>query len=288
MIQSMTGFARSETEIPSGVLVWELRTVNHRYLDMVFRLPESLRSAEADFRARAEARLRRGRLDAALRLERREDASQSLEVDPDAVENLVAVMSALGDRLPAARSPSLGELMQWPGLLRRPEADPGALSASAMAGLDEALNALCRHRAREGERIEEMLRSRCKALADEVAGVRQHLPEVQKGIREKYRQRLAQLDVEADPARLEQELAFVAQKMDVDEELDRLESHLAEFTDVLGRDEAVGRRLDFLMQEFNREANTLASKSQDVRTTNASVEMKVLMEQMREQIQNVE
>lgn len=288
MIQSMTGFARSETEADGRLLVWELRSVNHRYLDMNLRMPEALRVLDPELRRVVEARLRRGRLEATLRLERSSEAEQDLELDPAAVENLAAVLSALGERIPAARSPSLGELIQWPSLLRRPEPDAEALAEAARKGFEQALEDLVAHRAREGERMEEMLRARTRDVAAQVAAVREHIPEVRAALREKFQQRLAELDIEADPGRLEQELAFAAQKLDVAEELDRLDSHVQELQQVLQRDEAVGRRLDFLMQEFNREANTLSSKSQDARTTNAAVEMKVLIEQMREQVQNVE
>lgn len=288
MIHSMTGFARSETETDGRVLVWELRSVNHRYLDMSLRIPEALRALEPELRKTVETRLRRGRLEATLRLERGQATGPDLELDPAAVETLAEVLSALGERIPAARSPSLGELIRWPELVRRPEPETAVLMESAREGFAQALDALVAHRAREGERMDAMLRERARDLAEQVAKLREHIPEVREALRRKYHQRLAELDIEADPARLEQELAFAAQKLDVAEELDRLDSHVQEVLDVLERDEAVGRRLDFLMQEFNREANTLSSKSQDPQTTNAAVEMKVLVEQMREQVQNIE
>jgi len=288
MINSMTGFARSETQTDAGVLVWELRSVNHRYLEMNFRLPEAVRAAEPQCRAAVEAVLRRGKLDASLRLEQPEEGSRGLTLDPATADDLSHALAALAERLPTARAPSLGELIQWPGLVRRPAPDPQALRQDALSGLESALAELADYRAREGARTREMLEARCRTVSEVVARVRERVPQVLAGLREKYRNRLAELDMEVDEGRLEQELAMVAQKLDVDEELDRLESHVVEVRDALERDEAVGRRLDFLMQEFNREANTLGSKSQDSETTAAAVELKVAIEQMREQIQNVE
>jgi uncharacterized protein (TIGR00255 family) len=180
------------------------------------------------------------------------------------------------------------DVLRWPGVLQEPEIDTEPLIEEAGKLLDEALSAMAEMRASEGGRIEEMLTSRCDDILALAASVRKRMPEVLDATRAKQRERIDKLDIEADPARLEVELALVAQKIDVDEELDRLESHVVEIRDALGAAEPVGRRLDFLMQELNREANTLASKSADAETTKAAVELKVLVEQMREQIQNVE
>lgn len=288
MINSMTGFARSETQTEAGLLVWELRSVNHRYLEVGFRLPEPLRGAEGQFRKQAEARLGRGKLEAGLRLETEGTSSDRLRLDPAVADDLAGVLAELRERLPEANPPGLGELLQWPGLVRRPTPDVEGLARAAEDGLVRALTDLVAYRAREGERTAEMLEARCRRVAELVAQVRERVPMVLAALRDKYRSRLAELDIEADDQRLEQELALAAQKMDVAEELDRLDSHVAELRDALRRDEPVGRRMDFLMQEFNREANTLGSKSQDSETTAAAVELKVAIEQMREQIQNVE
>jgi len=288
MTNSMTGFARSETPTEAGVLVWEIRTVNHRYLELNFRLPEALRAVEPEYRPLVEKRLRRGKLDATLRLEKSDDDSRGLALDGATADELAQALADLADRLPAARAPSLGELIQWPGLIRRPAPDPETLQQDALVGLERALDDLAAYRAREGARTREMLEARCQTIEAVVTRVRARVPQVLSGLREKYLTRLRELDLSVDEGRLEQELAMVAQKLDVDEELDRLASHVAEVRDALGRDEAIGRRLDFLMQEFNREANTLGSKSQDSETTAAAVELKVAIEQMREQIQNVE
>ena len=288
MLHSMTGFARESLETELGALTWELKAVNHRYLDVQFRLPEELRAEEARFRQQAGERLRRGKIDCGLSFRRAGAAEGELELNRELV-------LALTDRLEELRgfSHDYGavnpiDILRWPGAVRPREIDVEPLLTEAAALFGQALDALAAMRRSEGERIRVMLEARCDDILRLAAGVRARLPEVMGAVRVRQRERLAQLDVEADPARLETELALIAQKLDVDEELDRLESHVTEIRDVLGRDEAVGRRLDFLMQELNREANTLASKSADTETTRAAVELKVLIEQMREQIQNVE
>lgn len=288
MIKSMTGFARSETQTDAGLLVWELRSVNHRYLEASFRMPEAVRACEPVLRKQVEAVVGRGKLEANLRIETADSTGPALHLDPDMADALLNALAELAEKLPDARQPSLGELLQWPGLLRRPMPEPEMLQTAAARGLEAALNELLAYREREGERTQAMLEERCRTVESLVARARERVPQVLTGLRERYRARLAELDIQADEARLEQELALVAQKLDVDEELDRLESHVAEVRDALARSEPVGRRLDFLMQEFNREANTLGSKSQDSETTAISVELKVAIEQMREQVQNIE
>ncbi len=288
MLHSMTGFARESLETELGVLTWELKAVNHRYLDVQFRLPEDLRAEETQFRQQAAGRLKRGKVDCGLSFRRAGAAEGELELNRELV-------LALTDRLEELRSFSHDygavnpiDILRWPGAVRQRELDTEPLLAEAAALLGRALDALTAMRRSEGERIHAMLDARCTDILRIAGTVRARMPEVMQAVRDRQRERLAQLDVEADPARLEAELALIAQKLDVDEELDRLESHITEIRDALGRDEAVGRRLDFLMQELNREANTLASKSADTETTRAAVELKVLVEQMREQIQNVE
>jgi uncharacterized protein (TIGR00255 family) len=288
MIKSMTGFARSETQTDAGLLVWELRSVNHRYLEASFRMPEAVRACEPVLRKQVEAVVARGKLEANLRIETADSTGPALHLDPDMADALLKALAELADKLPDARQPSLGELLQWPGLLRRPMPEPEMLQSAAARGMEAALKELLAYREREGERTQAMLEERCRTVETLVARARERVPQVLTGLRERYRARLAELDIQADEARLEQELALVAQKLDVDEELDRLESHVAEVRDALARSEPVGRRLDFLMQEFNREANTLGSKSQDSETTAISVELKVAIEQMREQVQNIE
>ncbi len=289
MIRSMTGFARVERQGDWGALHWELRSVNHRYLDISLRLPEELRAHEAALRQRmAGAGLRRGKLDVQLRLAPPAAHAGALEVDHQALAALVDLSREVGEQLTQAAPVSPLEVLRWPGVVREPQTDLTAVQAAATEALDEALAALTATRADEGARIHAMLEERLGAIAQRVAGVRQRLPEVLENQRTRLQARLDELQAAPENDRLEQELVLLAQKLDVAEELDRLDSHVTEFRQALGRDEAVGRRLDFLLQEFNREANTLSSKSQDTAMTSAAVELKVLIEQMREQVQNVE
>jgi uncharacterized protein (TIGR00255 family) len=293
MIRSMTGFARREHAGTYGTLAWELRTVNHRYLEVSLRLPEDFRALESDFRAAIAASVRRGKLDASLYWRPAAQGPSTLEVNAALLDQLVASASAVAThvapRLGATAPVSAVDLLRWPGVLKEPERDVTPLHAAAHATLKEALDALTTSRESEGERIAAMLESRCRQIEEQVSFVRRRLPEVHARIRAKLEERLAQFAaVEANRERVEQELALALTKMDVDEELDRLTSHVAEARKSLKGSEPAGRRLDFLMQEFNREANTLSSKSQDAETTRAAVDVKVLIEQMREQVQNVE
>jgi uncharacterized protein (TIGR00255 family) len=292
MIRSMTGFARREHASASGSLAWELRTVNHRYLEISLRLPDDFRALESEFRATIGAAVRRGKLDASLYWRTTAQGATSLEVNAAVLDQLVASAGAIAThvapRLGATAPVSVVDLLRWPGVLKEPERDVAPLHAAAQALLGEALQALTTSRASEGERIAAMLEGRCRQIEEQVGYVAARLPEIHARIRAKLEERLAQFTVEPNRERLEQELALALTRMDVDEELDRLTSHVAEARKALASGEPAGRRLDFLMQEFNREANTLSSKSQDADTTRAAVEMKVLIEQMREQVQNVE
>ncbi|MCC5795621.1 MAG: YicC family protein [Chromatiales bacterium] len=288
MVRSMTGFARAETSAQGCQLLWEMRSVNHRYMEVQLRLPEGLRHLEAPLRERASSLLGRGRVEATLGLRRSAETGGSLQLNQELVRQLAAqareVAAIAGDSAPL--NPL--ELMRWNGVLEQPVPDEAALAPAAIAGFEEALAGLAMARSSEGARLAELLEQRCVEIERLVLQVRTRLPEVLPRIRERMRERIAGLDVEANPERLEQELALVAQKLDVSEELDRLESHLVEVRTTLAADEPVGRRLDFLVQELNREANTLASKSADTRTSAQAVDLKVLIEQMREQVQNIE
>ncbi|MEM8815492.1 MAG: YicC/YloC family endoribonuclease [Pseudomonadota bacterium] len=288
MLHSMTGFAREALETDFGTLTWEVKAVNHRYLDVQFRLPEELKAEEQAFRQQAGETLRRGKVECSLYFRRAETAQTDLVLNRE----LVSVLTSKAEELRAA-SHDYGavdpvDILRWPGVLQQREIDTGPLFAKAGELLAAALESLGGMRRSEGLRIHAMLSTRCNEIRSIAGSVRTRMPEVLDAVRAKQRERIDKLDLEADPARLEVELALIAQKLDVDEELDRLESHVTEIADTLERDDAVGRRLDFLMQELNREANTLASKSADAATTRAAVELKVLIEQMREQIQNVE
>jgi len=288
MLHSMTGFARESVETDIGTLTWEIRAVNHRYLDVQFKLPEDLRPKEQLFRQQASAVLGRGKVECALFFRRATEQQSEMQIDISLVELLSARISDVSAKLPATAAVNPIEILRWPGVLQQSEVDAQPLFAAATSLLDTTLAAINTMRSSEGERIGEMLELRCADIGAIAAAVRERMPEVLAGSRAKQQERIDKLDVEADPARLEVELALIAQKIDVDEELDRLDSHLVEIRDALVEQKPVGRRLDFLMQELNREANTLGSKSADKETTRAAVDLKVLIEQMREQIQNVE
>jgi uncharacterized protein (TIGR00255 family) len=289
MIRSMTGFARRERQGPWGTLTCELRSVNHRYLELSLRLPDDLRGLENDARQLLSAALRRGKVDAGLYLRGAPAGAAAIEVNQALVEQVVAVAAAVRAAAGnAAGSLNPLDVLRWPGVIRDSERDITPIAAAAADLLRETADDLNAARAREGARIRDMLVQRCNALRESVAVVRARLPEVAARIRARVLERVAQLGTAVDTERLEQEIALLAYKMDVEEELDRLGSHIAETLQVLDSKEPSGRRLDFLMQEFNREANTLSSKSQDTETTRAAVDMKVLIEQMREQVQNVE
>ena len=288
MLHSMTGFARESVETGIGTLTWEIRAVNHRYLDVQFKVPEDLRPKEQFFRQQASAVLGRGKVECSLYFRRAVHHENEMQVDKGLVELIGHRISELTSKLPNVAAVNPIEILRWPGVVLQTEIDTEPLFEQATALLDKALGAIDTMRASEGARIAEMLETRCGDIEAIAASVRVRMPEVLAATRSKQNERIEKLDVEADPARLEVELALIAQKIDVDEELDRLQSHLAEIRDALNDDKPVGRRLDFLMQELNREANTLGSKSADAETTKAAVDLKVLIEQMREQIQNVE
>ncbi len=288
MIRSMTAFARQETDTDQGALSWEIRSVNHRYLEISVRLPEELRAVESAVRERINARLGRGKVDCACRYRKEAAEAAPVVLDEDNLARLLDACQVVNARLPEPASLNAVELLRWPGVVREQVVDTGPLQNSALGLLDRTLDELVASREREGEQIRDLLTRRCEAMSELVAQARGLLPEIRSALREKLQARLAELDTPADPYRLEQELVFLAQKLDVDEELDRLGGHIEEVRRVLDRKEPVGRRLDFLMQELNREANTLGSKSAAAETTTISVELKVLIEQMREQVQNAE
>ena len=288
MLKSMTGFARAERTTPAGLLAWEIRSVNHRYLEVGLRVPEELRALEAEFRRAIGTAARRGKVDASFYVRPGPAAGRELALDSDLLDALIERAGAVRRRLGAEGRIDAVDLLRWPGVVREAERDAAGLAAAATELLAEALAAFTASRASEGERIVEMLRSRASQVTTIVGAIGARLPEVQTRIRAKMQERLATLGAEVNPERLEQEVALLLQKMEVAEELDRLRSHVDELAATIASGDAVGRKLDFLMQEFNREANTLSSKSQDVETTKRAVELKVLIEQMREQIQNVE
>jgi len=288
MLRSMTAFARQEKSTNDGDLVCEIRSVNHRYLEASLRLPEEFRALEAGLRERLQKRLGRGKIECHLRFRPSASKATELLVNEDYTKALLKACTEVEDWMHNPARLSVMEVMRWPGVIMEDETDMGPLHKEALSLVEATIDDLVVSRTSEGERTQSMLEQRCEAISEIVAQVRVLRPQLMTALRDKMKQRIDELDIEADPQRLEQELAMIAQKLDVDEELDRLDSHLEEMKSVFKRKEPVGRRLDFLMQEFNREANTLGSKSHDSETTRLAVELKVLIEQMREQVQNIE
>ena len=288
MIRSMTGFARHECQDSWGTLVCELRTVNHRFLEISLRLPEELRSLDAEIRQLIAAALRRGKVDANIYLKATTASARLNEIDAEVLKQLTSRIAEVRSSIAADAPLSALDVLRWPGLLKDSERDASPLLIAAQELVKTTFLELNEMRHREGARIHELLAQRCEAIATQVNIVKTRLPEIAARQRERMLARLATLNAQVDQERVEQELVIFAHKMDVDEEMDRLTSHLVEIRGVIASTEPAGRRLDFLMQELNREANTLSSKSQDADTTRAAVELKVVIEQMREQIQNVE
>jgi uncharacterized protein (TIGR00255 family) len=287
MIHSMTAFARAEQASANGTLSWELRSVNHRYLEPHLRLPEAFRDLEGAVREALRNGLSRGKVECTLRFSD-DNAGKALQVDLERAAQLVAAAESVANLIkqPAALNPL--EVLGWPGVLVADAADPQALNQSALSLFTQALNELKNGRGREGTELAKLLNERLDSILDQVADLRELVPQMLAGQRQKILDRCAEMHAELDPQRLEQELVMLAQKSDVAEELDRLNTHVTEVRRVLKTGGQAGRRLDFLMQELNREANTLGSKAFDTRSTQAAVNLKVLIEQMREQVQNIE
>ena len=286
MISSMTGFARLERSGAFGTLVCEIRSVNHRFLDASVRLPDSCRALESDLRQALARELRRGKVDCTI--QHRAPVAGALQVDEAALAPLLERSRQLAALLPGEGHVNVLELLRWPGVLREELPDPEALTAAVREIFEGAVAALSASRSREGQRLAELIEQRCDALAALITQVRARLPEVLARVRARLEERLTELGGELNQERVEQEIVLLLHRLDVAEELDRLTGHIEEARRTLAAPEAAGRRLDFLLQEFNREANTLSSKSQDLETTRIAVEMKVAIEQMREQVQNIE
>jgi uncharacterized protein (TIGR00255 family) len=287
MIASMTGFARRELAGSFGTLTCELRSVNHRYLEPGFRLPEELRPLESDLRQQLARSLKRGKVDCTMHLRGAQAGERELRLDPAALERVAGAVREVLAALPKATVDAV-EVLSWPGVVETASPDGEALLGAGRSLFQQTLDELGAMRLREGKRLGELIEQRCAGLGALVVQVRARLPEIQARVRSRLHERVAELLASVDRDRIEQELVLQLQRLDVAEELDRLTGHIEETRRVMGSGEAAGRRLDFLMQELNREANTLASKSQDLDTTRLTVDMKVLVEQMREQVQNVE
>jgi len=284
----MTAFARCEAVTSWGTLTWELRSVNHRYLDIALRLPEELRSLEPRVREQIGTHLARGKVDGTLRFQPGEAAAGAIEMNAEQVQRLLAASDHLRGLAPDVPSLRAIDILRWPGVIKVPPLDVESLGAAALEALNATLDDLVKTRQREGARMQEFMLARLQSMDEEVAKAKVLFPEAARLFRERLEARLKDVKQQLDPARLEQEIVLFAQKADVTEEIDRLTAHFAEIRRVFTQSGPVGRRLDFLMQELNREANTLSSKSTDTRLTNVAVELKVLIEQMREQVQNIE
>ncbi|SFJ75286.1 YicC/YloC family endoribonuclease [Methylophaga sulfidovorans] len=288
MTRSMTAFARHEEQTELGSLSWEIRSVNHRYLEVSFRLEESFRPFEMAMRKLISDTLSRGKVEVALRYRAPEQTQTSLQMNEGLAKTVMENYQQLASFTDNAAPIDILRVMQWPGVIQTESLDQDALQATVMNSLKHALADLVATREREGAALEQMIIQRCEQINDIAEQTKVRLPEILASHRQKLSDRIAELEVNLEPERLEQEMVLLAQKADVAEEIDRLQNHVNEVKHTLQRDEPIGRRLDFLMQELNREANTLGSKSIDTDTTRYSVDLKVLIEQMREQIQNIE
>lgn len=289
MPRSMTGFARREAKLPWGTAVWEIRSVNHRYLEPSFRLPEDFREIEPNLRDTMRKSLQRGKVEASLTIQWEQEGETELGINLNRVAQLTKAAQQINGLLGADAAPvNALDILKWPGVIQKQELDREAMQQAALSLFEQALEGLIEHRTREGNELEQLILQRLDAVSAQVLAVRARLPEILQTQREKLQIKLAVLQIDLDPERLEQEIVLLAQKADVDEELDRLDTHVLEVKRSLKQTDSLGRRLDFLMQELNREANTLSSKSIVSDTTQAAVELKVLIEQMREQVQNIE
>ncbi len=286
MIHSMTGYARHQIKADWGSATWEIRSVNQRYLETYWRMPEQFRALEPVLREKIRKALQRGKVECSLRFEADQAKRGELQLNQSLAEQLIKNAEWVQQQAGGQINPV--DILRWPGVMETPEQDADALSKELLAAWQDALTAFIDSRASEGANTATMITSRLDKITEQVAFVREQMPTIMEWQRERLTSRLADVIEELDPQRIEQEMIMVAQKIDVAEELDRLDSHVSETRKILKKGGACGRRLDFMMQEFNREANTLASKSINAEITQAAVELKVLIEQMREQIQNIE
>lgn len=287
MIHSMTAYARREVKGDWGTAVWEIRSVNQRYLETYLRMPEQFRGLEPVLRERFRQRLARGKVECNLRFEANPAANTNLTINEALAKQVINAAKWVKDTS-GEGSINPFQVLTWPGVMEAPEQDLDTINKDLLAGFDAAIDDFIAARASEGDNMRALIEQRLDAISAEAGKVRALMPEIMTWQRERIMSRLDEAKIELDANRLEQELVMLAQKSDVAEELDRLDSHVKETQKILKKGGACGRRLDFMMQEFNRESNTLASKSINTDVTAAAVELKVLIEQMREQIQNIE
>jgi len=287
MIRSMTAFARIEQQETWGQFCWELRSVNHRYLDISIRLPEDFRRLEVIIRERIQKQLKRGKVDCTLYFQVNKDNLEKWQINQNIAQQLWEAIQQINAITGNTIPPNPIELLRWQGVLEAKAVDVEEIGEMVLQYFDTALIQLIAYREREGAQLASLIEQRCEAIAAEITPIRHDLPLILQAQREKLLTRLAEL-VELNSERLEQEMAILAQKMDVAEELERMETHLGEIHKTLQQNPAIGRRLDFLVQELHREANTLGAKSNHINTSRRAMELKVLIDQMREQVQNIE
>lgn len=287
-IYSMTAYAREESKTVSGTATWEIRSVNQRYLETYIRVPEQFRSLEPVLRERLRKRLQRGKVECNLRFDKNEAASTEISINETLAENLIQKARFISNQAGGAMHINPFDVLRWPGVLNVEEHDLDELNQQLLAAFDNTLDDFIATRGREGDALSALIEERLVSIGEQVTLVRGRMPDVLQWQKERLLGKLEDAGVELDPGRLEQEMLLMAQKVDVAEELDRLDTHIKEANNILAKGGTIGRRLDFMMQEFNRESNTLASKSISTDITAAAVELKVLIEQMREQIQNIE
>lgn len=292
MIKSMTAYARAQQNNEIGEIVIELRSVNHRYLETNFRLPEDFKTKEAEYKKTIAQYASRGKVELCLRYALNNTTSQGIQVNEEIVHNLMHAEQQVLSISQGGMGLKVADILNWPGVIAEESKDTAPLFELANATLIIALKDFVEGREKEGQALKEMIVSRCDEMTNIIKEIETHRPLMMQQLEDKWRKtlqdKMSKWAEDIEQGRLEQEMAIIVQKLDVDEEFDRLHTHLKEVKDVLERNEAVGRRLDFLMQELNREANTLSSKSQDSKTTQLAVDLKVLIEQMREQVQNIE
>ncbi len=288
MIYSMTGFASATRELASAALNVELRSVNHRYLDLQFRLPEELRALEPGLRELIAARVQRGKIECRIGLNPTPNAQQAPQLNIEALKQLRALSERLRAAWPSVHGLTAADILRWPGMLGAETVPLDEMRAVCLEALHDVLDGFSESRAREGEKLKALLLARVAAMEVQVAAVAPRMPQVIAAFQEKLTTRLREAMAASDDERVRQEITLFVNRVDVDEELSRLTTHLAEVKRILAAGGAVGKRLDFLMQELNREANTLGSKAVDIQVTKVSLELKLLIEQMREQIQNIE
>ena len=288
MTHSMTAFARQESSTESYVLVWEMRSVNHRYLEINIRVPDSLRSIENSIRGAIRRNFTRGKIECHLRYQITENSSSSIKIDTQLVSNLLSATEQIKILSEETSPLGMSEILKWPGVIIDNDSDSLALESDAISLFKKTMEDLKTSRAREGKELGSFIQARSHSVLEIIAKTRELMPQILTRERNQLLEKISKLKIDVDSSRLEAEIVLLTQKADIEEELDRLHTHITEVQRVLTLKESKGRRLDFLMQELNREANTLSSKSIVIETTRSAVDLKVLIEQMREQIQNVE